>query len=191
MAFGQCCMLCPPWRVALAKKSLWPQGAWPGAAQSLVRQSIPHGPRAAPAEAVLEAFVRLHEAGLIYRGSYLVNWSPNMQVRTSALRHIAHLRPEVALGPFPLREYQDGCLRSEREAGRQAGARGSAPRQRAAAPLAPLARRRGLPGQAAPSLTTPPASHPPPTPVLRLFLRRPAPPRLTTSPALPAADRRV
>ena len=35
------------------------------------------------AEAVLEAFMRLHEEGLIYRGSYLVNWSPNMQVRRS------------------------------------------------------------------------------------------------------------
>ena len=28
------------------------------------------------AEAVLEAFIRLHEAGLLYRGSYMVNWSP-------------------------------------------------------------------------------------------------------------------
>lgn len=31
------------------------------------------------AEAVAEAFVRLHEKGLIYRGSYLVNWSPGLQ----------------------------------------------------------------------------------------------------------------
>lgn len=36
-------------------------------------------------EAVLEAFVRLHEEGLIYRGSYLVNWSPNMQTAVSDL----------------------------------------------------------------------------------------------------------
>ena len=27
-------------------------------------------------EAVKEAFVRLHEQGLIYRGEYLVNWCP-------------------------------------------------------------------------------------------------------------------
>lgn len=30
--------------------------------------------------AVLEAFARLHARGLVYRGSYLVNWSPNLQV---------------------------------------------------------------------------------------------------------------
>ncbi len=30
-------------------------------------------------EAVTEAFVRLHEKGLIYRGNYMVNWSPNLQ----------------------------------------------------------------------------------------------------------------
>src|SRR5690606_24006135 len=28
-------------------------------------------------EAVTEAFVRLYEKGLIYKGNYLVNWSPN------------------------------------------------------------------------------------------------------------------
>lgn len=33
----------------------------------------------AGAESVLEAFVRLHEKGLIYRGSYMVNWSPGLQ----------------------------------------------------------------------------------------------------------------
>ncbi|XP_038686253.1 valine--tRNA ligase, chloroplastic/mitochondrial 2 isoform X2 [Tripterygium wilfordii] len=35
--------------------------------------------------AVMEAFVRLHEKGLIYRGSYLVNWSPNLQTAVSDL----------------------------------------------------------------------------------------------------------
>ncbi|GAA0146833.1 aminoacyl-tRNA synthetase [Lithospermum erythrorhizon] len=35
--------------------------------------------------AVVEAFVRLHEKGLIYRGSYLVNWSPNLQTAVSDL----------------------------------------------------------------------------------------------------------
>jgi valyl-tRNA synthetase len=36
-------------------------------------------------EAVTEAFVRLHEKGLIYRGSYLVNWSPHLQTAVSDL----------------------------------------------------------------------------------------------------------
>ncbi len=34
---------------------------------------------------VNEAFIRLHEKGLIYRGSYLVNWSPNLQTAVSDL----------------------------------------------------------------------------------------------------------
>lgn len=36
-------------------------------------------------EAVGEAFVRLHDKGLIYRGNYLVNWSPNLQTAVSDL----------------------------------------------------------------------------------------------------------
>lgn len=36
-------------------------------------------------EAVTEAFVRLHERGLIYRGSYMVNWSPQLQTAVSDL----------------------------------------------------------------------------------------------------------
>lgn len=36
-------------------------------------------------EAVIEAFMRLHEKGLIYRGTYLVNWSPNLQTAVSDL----------------------------------------------------------------------------------------------------------
>ncbi|KAL3698531.1 hypothetical protein R1sor_012607 [Riccia sorocarpa] len=35
--------------------------------------------------AVREAFVYLHEKGLIYRGSYMVNWSPNLQTAVSDL----------------------------------------------------------------------------------------------------------
>lgn len=35
--------------------------------------------------AVIEAFVRLHEKGLVYRGDYLVNWSPNLQTAVSDL----------------------------------------------------------------------------------------------------------
>ncbi|KAL9269051.1 Valine--tRNA ligase, chloroplastic/mitochondrial 2-like protein [Drosera capensis] len=33
--------------------------------------------------AVVEAFVTLHEKGLIYKGSYMVNWSPNLQTAVS------------------------------------------------------------------------------------------------------------
>lgn len=34
---------------------------------------------------VVEAFVRLHEKGLIYQGSYMVNWSPSLQTAVSDL----------------------------------------------------------------------------------------------------------
>jgi len=36
-------------------------------------------------DAVAEAFVRLHEQGLVYRGDYMVNWSPNLQTAISDL----------------------------------------------------------------------------------------------------------
>ncbi|KAJ6369620.1 hypothetical protein OIU76_027962 [Salix suchowensis] len=36
-------------------------------------------------QAVIEAFIKLHEKGLIYQGSYLVNWSPNLQTAVSDL----------------------------------------------------------------------------------------------------------
>ncbi|MFQ5932757.1 MAG: class I tRNA ligase family protein, partial [Nitrospiraceae bacterium] len=35
--------------------------------------------------AVIEAFVRLYEKGLIYRGDYLINWSPGLQTAVSDL----------------------------------------------------------------------------------------------------------
>ncbi|HBY93324.1 MAG TPA: valine--tRNA ligase [Chloroflexi bacterium] len=35
--------------------------------------------------AVVEVFVRLYEKGLIYRGTYLINWSPNLQTAVSDL----------------------------------------------------------------------------------------------------------
>ncbi|GAB2254750.1 hypothetical protein Droror1_Dr00022559 [Drosera rotundifolia] len=35
--------------------------------------------------AVVEAFVRLHDKGLIYKGSYMVNWSPHLQTAVSDL----------------------------------------------------------------------------------------------------------
>ncbi|KAH1084546.1 hypothetical protein J1N35_024307 [Gossypium stocksii] len=37
------------------------------------------------AGAVIEAFIRLHEKGLIYQGSYMVNWSPKLQTAVSEL----------------------------------------------------------------------------------------------------------
>lgn len=40
-------------------------------------------PRAA--DAVSEAFVRLHKDGLVYRGSYMVNWAPKLQTAVSDL----------------------------------------------------------------------------------------------------------
>ena len=36
-------------------------------------------------EAVLEAFVTLHEQGLIYKGTYMVNWAPKLQTAVSDL----------------------------------------------------------------------------------------------------------
>ncbi|MEZ4583338.1 MAG: valine--tRNA ligase [Caldilineaceae bacterium] len=36
-------------------------------------------------DAVLEAFISLYNEGLIYRGTYLVNWSPNLQTAVSDL----------------------------------------------------------------------------------------------------------
>jgi valyl-tRNA synthetase len=34
---------------------------------------------------VVEAFLRLHEKGLVYRGKYMVNWSPALQTAVSDL----------------------------------------------------------------------------------------------------------
>jgi valyl-tRNA synthetase len=36
-------------------------------------------------DSVSEAFIRLYDKGLIYRGSYMVNWSPNLQTAVSDL----------------------------------------------------------------------------------------------------------
>ncbi|HSM56354.1 MAG TPA: valine--tRNA ligase [Candidatus Sulfomarinibacteraceae bacterium] len=43
--------------------------------------------------AVNEAFVRLHRMGLIYRGEYLVNWSPGLQTAVSDLEVEYHEEP--------------------------------------------------------------------------------------------------
>ena len=50
-------------------------------------------------EAVAEAFVRLADKGLIYRGSYLVNWSPNLQTAVSDLE-VEHQSEEGKLYLF-------------------------------------------------------------------------------------------
>lgn len=36
-------------------------------------------------DAVAEAFVRLHAKGLVYRGNYMVNWSPQLLTAVSDL----------------------------------------------------------------------------------------------------------
>ena len=36
-------------------------------------------------DAVAESFVRLHDKGLVYRGEYMVNWSPNLRTAVSDL----------------------------------------------------------------------------------------------------------
>ncbi|MGF1574794.1 MAG: valine--tRNA ligase [Cyanophyceae cyanobacterium] len=56
---------------------------------------------------VIEAFVRLHEAGLIYRGEYLVNWCPATQSAVSDIElddkeiqgHLWHFRYPLAEDP--------------------------------------------------------------------------------------------
>ncbi|XP_058722633.1 valine--tRNA ligase, chloroplastic/mitochondrial 2 isoform X1 [Vicia villosa] len=57
-------------------------------------------------QAVVEAFIRLHEKGLIYQGSYMVNWSPTLQTAVSDLEveyseesgYLYHIRYRVAGG---------------------------------------------------------------------------------------------
>jgi valyl-tRNA synthetase len=59
--------------------------------------------------AVKEAFVRLHEQGLIYRGAYIVNWDPVAQTAVSDLEveheerlgKLYHIRYPLADGPLP------------------------------------------------------------------------------------------
>ena len=59
--------------------------------------------------AVKEAFVRLYEQGLIYRGAYIVNWDPIQQTAVSDLEvthedrlgKLYHIRYPFADGPLP------------------------------------------------------------------------------------------
>ena len=56
--------------------------------------------------AVREAFVRLYDQGLIYRGAYIVNWDPQIQTAVSDLEveneeragHLYHVRYDLADG---------------------------------------------------------------------------------------------
>lgn len=58
------------------------------------------------ADAVLEAFVRLHDKGLIYRGNYLVNWAPKLQTAVSDLEVCfalpLHLHKSTVIVSLPL-----------------------------------------------------------------------------------------
>ena len=49
--------------------------------------------------AVLEAFVRLHEEGLIYRGQRLVNWDPVLRTALSDLEVLSERGRRPALAP--------------------------------------------------------------------------------------------
>src|SRR5438045_2500777 len=59
--------------------------------------------------AVKEAFIRLYEQGLIYRGAYIVNWDPSIQTAVSDLEveheerlgKLYHIRYPLADGPLP------------------------------------------------------------------------------------------
>ena len=59
--------------------------------------------------AVKEAFVRLYEQGLIYRGAYIVNWDPSIQTAVSDLEveheerlgKLYHIRYPLADGTGP------------------------------------------------------------------------------------------
>ncbi|HYL36083.1 MAG TPA: valine--tRNA ligase, partial [Bryobacteraceae bacterium] len=55
--------------------------------------------------AVLEAFVRLHERGLIYRGTYMVNWCPGCQTALSDLE-VKHEDTQASLWHirYPLKD---------------------------------------------------------------------------------------
>ena len=59
--------------------------------------------------AVKEAFIRLYEQGLIYRGAYIVNWDPSIQTAVSDLEveheeragKLYHIRYPLVDGPLP------------------------------------------------------------------------------------------
>jgi valyl-tRNA synthetase len=68
--------------------------------------------------AVTEAFLRLHDRGLIYRDSYMVNWSPHLQTAVSDLE-VEHCEEMGVLYHF---KYVLQPLDSSTKAGAGAGA---------------------------------------------------------------------
>jgi len=61
-------------------------------------------------QAVIEAFVRLHDQGLIYRGEYMVNWAPGLQTAVSDLE-VEYTEEEGSLYYFKYRNFQDEVVR--------------------------------------------------------------------------------
>ena len=57
-------------------------------------------------ESVVEAFIKLHEKGLIYRGKYMVNWSPSLQTAVSDLE-VDFVEEETQLFHFKYRVVDD------------------------------------------------------------------------------------
>ena len=66
-------------------------------------------------EAVQEAFVQLHQKGLVYHGSYLVNWSPNLQTAVSDLE--VHAHPDLVPASSPSLDNASSLLACHRHAG--------------------------------------------------------------------------
>src|SRR3546814_16438691 len=71
--------------------------------------------------AVIEAFVRLHEQGLVYRGKGLVNWDPVLKTAISDLEgenrkvpgHMWHFKYHLAGGErSEKRRVGKGCVRT-------------------------------------------------------------------------------
>ncbi|KAK1741008.1 valine-tRNA ligase [Skeletonema marinoi] len=64
---------------------------------------------------VSEAFVRLHEKGLVYRGTYMVNWSPGLMTAVSDLE-VEYSEEEasciISKGLVPMSDIGDGKARS-------------------------------------------------------------------------------
>eukprot|EP00955_Chlamydomonas_euryale_P095874 364965-Chlamydomonas_euryale.AAC.26 len=77
-------MACQVWHSGWAVLALGPENF---CTPRLVTRASIHGAAMCEmhAAAVLEAFKRLHDDGLIYRGSYMVNWSPAMMTAVSDL----------------------------------------------------------------------------------------------------------
>ena len=69
---------------------------WDACPNALFQESFTLSPQLN--ESVNEAFCRLHADGLIYRGTYMVNWSPSLQTAVSDLEARP---PDPRLTPNP------------------------------------------------------------------------------------------